>query len=108
MRQAMRCRRAKATSKHISISAWDNEWETVRRRVDRRGVSVARYLVGLVGLVERGGPEEIAGPALALDAAEQRERLAAVREIRSLMLEGADAAPLLRDMPERIAVHFAA
>ncbi len=105
MRRARRGRRAKATSKHISISAWDSEWETVRRHADRRGLSIARYLVGLV---ERGGPEEVEGPALALDAAEQKELLAAVREIRSLMLEGADAAPLVRDMQERIAVQFAA
>ena len=105
MRRARRGRRAKATSKHISISAWDSEWETVRRHADRRGLSIARYLVGLA---ERGGPEEVAGPALALNAAEQRELLAAVREIRTLMLEGADAAPLVRDMQERIAVQFAA
>ena len=105
MRRARRGRRAKPSSKHISISAWDSEWETVRRHADRRGLSIARYLVGLV---ERGGPEEVAGPALALNAAEQRELLAAVREIRTLMLEGADAAPLVRDMQERIAVQFAA
>ena len=105
MRRARRGRRTKATSRHISISAWDSEWETVRRNADRRGLSIARYLVGLV---ERGGPEEVSGPVLALDAAEQRELLAAVREIRSLMLEGADAAPLVRDMQERIAVQFAA
>ena len=105
MRQARRGRRAKAASKHISISAWDSEWETVRRHADRRGLSIARYLVGLV---ERGGPEEVAGPVLALDAAEQKELLAAVREIRSLMLEGTDAAPLVRDMQERVAEQFAA
>ncbi len=105
MRRARRGRRTKGTNKHISISAWDSEWETVRRHADRRGLSIARYLVGLV---ERGGPEEIAGPVLALDAAEQKELLAAVREIRSLMLEGADAAPLVRDMQERIAAQFAA
>ncbi len=105
MRRTRRGRRRQATSKHISISAWDSEWETVRRHADRRGLSIARYLVGLV---ERGGPEEVTGPALALDAAEQRELLAAVREIRSLMLEGADAAPLVRDMQERVAVQFAA
>ncbi len=105
MRRARRGRRAKPSSKHISISAWDSEWETVRRHADRRGLSIARYLVGLV---ERGGPEEIAGPALALNATEQRELLAAVREVRSLMLEGADADPLVRDMQERIAVQFAA
>ncbi len=105
MRRARRGRRRKGTSKHISISAWDSEWETVRRNADRRGLSIARYLVGLV---ERGGPEEVAGPVLALDAAEQKELLAAVREVRSLMLEGADAAPLVRDMQERIAAQFAA
>lgn len=105
MRRTRRGRRAKPSSKHISISATDEEWGTVRRHADRRGLSIARYLVGLV---ERGGPEEIAGPALALNAAEQRELLEAVREIRSLMLEGADAAPLVRDMQERIAVQFAA
>ena len=105
VRRARRGRRAKPSSRHISISATDGEWGTVRRHADRRGLSIARYLVGLV---ERGGPEEIAGPALALDAAEQRELLEAVRGIRSLMLEGADAAPLVRDMQERIAVQFAA
>ena len=105
MRRARRVRRAKPSSRHISISATDDEWGKVRRHADRRGLSIARYLVGLV---ERGGPEEIAGPELALNAAEQRELLEAVREIRSLMLEGADAAPLVRDMQERIAVQFAA
>ena len=105
MRRARRGRRAKPSSRHISISATDGEWGTVRRHADRRGLSIARYLVGLV---EHGGPEEIAGPELALNAAEQRELLEAVRGIRSLMLEGADAAPLVRDMQERIAVQFAA
>ena len=90
MRRARRGRRAKTSSRHLSISATDDEWGTVRRHADRRGLSIARYLVGLV---ERGGPAEIAGPALALDAAEQRELLEAVREIRSLMLEGSDAGP---------------
>ena len=105
MRRARRSRRTKPSSRHISISATDAEWETVRRHADRRGLSIARYLVGLA---ERGGPEEIAGTALALDAAEQRELLEAVREIRSLMLEGADAAPLVIDMQERVAVQFSA
>ena len=105
MRRARRGRKAKPTGKHLSISATDEEWETVRRNAERRGLSIARYLVSLV---EHGGPEEIAGPTLALDAGEQRELLEAVRVIRSLMLEGADAAPLVRDMQERIAVQFAA
>ena len=105
MRRVQRGRRAKPSSRHISISATDAEWETVRRHADRRGLSIARYLVGLA---ERGGPEEIAGAALALDATEQRELLEAVREVRSLMLEGADAGPLVIDMQERIAVQFSA
>ena len=105
MRRTRRGRKAKAPGKHLSISATDAEWGTVRRNAERRGLSIARYLVGLV---ERGGPEEIAGPALALDAGEQRELLEAVRETRALMLEGVDAAPLVRDMQERIAVQFAA
>ena len=105
MRRARRGRKAKPPGKHLSISATDGEWETVRRNAERRGLSIARYLVGLV---ERGSPEEIAGPALALDAREQRELLEVVREIRSLLLEGADAAPLVRDMQERIAVRIAA
>lgn len=87
---------------HISISATDAEWEGVRRDAARRGISIARYLVELA---ERDGEEE---PSMALAAAEQRELLEAVREIRSLLLEGADAAPLVRDMQERVAVGFRA
>ncbi len=102
MRRARRRRRA---SKHLSISATDADWETVRRNADRRGLSIARYLVGLV---ERDGQEEAAGPALALAVEEQRELLEAVREVRALMLEGEEAVPLVRDMQERIAVRFAA
>ena len=100
-----RARRGRKGSKHISISATDAQWETVRRNADRRGLSIARYLVGLV---ERDGREEDASPALALAAEEQRELLEAVREVRALMLEGEEAVPLVRDMQERIAVRFAA
>ena len=100
-----RARRGRKASKHLSISAGDAEWETVRRNADRRGLSIARYLVELV---ERDGPAEDAGPALALAAEEQRELLEAVREVRALMLEGEEAVPLVRDMQERIAVRFAA
>ncbi len=100
-----RARRGRKASKHISISATDADWATVRRNADRRGLSIARYLVELV---ERDGSEEDAGPAVALAAEEQRELLEAVREIRTLMLEGEDAGPLVRDMQERITVMFAA
>ena len=42
-----RARRGRKTSKHISISATDADWEIVRRNADRRGLSIARYLVEL-------------------------------------------------------------
>ena len=110
MRRVRRRRKARRPSKHISISATDAEWEVVRSNAERRGLSIARYLLGLV---ERDASEEDAGlrhehPALALAKEEQREQLEAVREVRALMLEGEDAAPLVRDMQERIAVMFAA
>ena len=100
-----RARRRRKVGKHISISATDADWETVRRNAKRRGLSIARYLVELV---ERDASEEDAGPALALAAEEQREQLEAVREVRTLMVEGEDAGALVRDMQERITVMFAA
>ena len=80
MRRARR-RVAAAGSRHISLSATDAEWEVVRRNADRRGLSIARYLVGLV---ERDGSEGRVD--LALVRGEQRELLEAVREIRALLL----------------------
>ena len=101
--------RRRNASRHLSISATEAEWTTVRRHAERRGLTIARYLVGLV---ERDGSEEgaggQAGPTVALDRDEQRELLEAVRQVRALMLEGENAAPLVRDMQERIAVRFAA
>ena len=110
MRRVRRRRKARRPSKHISISATDAEWEIVRQNAERRGLSIARYLLGLV---ERDAAEVDTGlrhehPALALAKEEQREQLEAVREVRALMLEGEDAGPLVRDMQERIAVMFAA
>ena len=96
-------RRGKPEANHLSISATDTEWEEVRRKADLRGLPMARYLVGLA---ERDGGE--GEPAMALAEDEQRELLEAVREVRSLLLEGEDAAPLVRDMQERVAVQFAA
>ena len=99
-----RKRRRRKVGKHISLSATDADWETVRSNAKRRGLSIARYLVELV---ERDASEEDAGlrhecPELALAKEEQRELLEAVREVRALMLEGEDAGPLVRDMQERI------
>ena len=80
MRRARR-RVAAAGSRHISLSATDAGWGVVRRNADRRGLSIARYLVGLV---ERDGSEGRVD--LALVRGEQRELLEAVREIRALLL----------------------
>ena len=80
-------------SRHISISATDAEWETVRRHARRRGLSMSRYLAGLA---ERGGAEEIAGPAVALTRAEQRELLTALRALRA----AAEAGPSVERPPE--------
>ena len=115
MKRVRRRRKARRPSRHISISATDADWEVVRSNADRRGLSIARYLLELV---ERDASEEDARlqhkyPALALAKEEQREQLEALREVRALMLEGEDAGlrhecPLVRDMQERIAVMFAA
>ena len=78
-----RGRRRRKVGKHISLSATDADWETVRSNANRRGLSIARYLVELV---ERDASEEDAGlrhecPELTLAAEEQRELLEAVREV---------------------------
>ena len=101
MRRARRGRGVDAV--RLSISATDGEWEGMRRDGARRGLSISRYLVELA---ERDGEGDEA--SMALSASEQRELLEAVREIRSLMLEGAETAPLVRDMQERVAVRFRA
>ncbi|MXW87344.1 MAG: hypothetical protein F4Z55_16190 [Boseongicola sp. SB0667_bin_21] len=91
--------------RHLSISATDAEWDTVRDHAARRGQTVARYVVGLV---ERDGRErDGSAPVLALAPAEQREMLEAVREIRTLVAGGRDAASLVADMQTRIAAMFA-
>ena len=54
-----RKRRRRKVGKHISLSATDADWETVRSNANRRGLSIARYLVELV---ERDASEEDAGP----------------------------------------------
>ena len=53
-----RKRRRRKVGKHISLSATDADWETVRSNANRRGLSIARYLVELV---EREASEEDAG-----------------------------------------------
>ena len=104
MRRAGRGRAGEAAgARHLALTATDGEWETVRRNARRRGLPIARYLVGLA-LRDGGAPD--AGPELALPPAAQRELLEGVREVRALMLEGGETASLVRDMRERIAVQF--
>ena len=81
VRGRLRRARGSGSSRHLSLSATDAEWDVVRRNAQARGLSIARYLVGLV---ERGGAEE--GAYVALSRDEQRELLRSVREIRALML----------------------
>ncbi len=82
MRLSRRRRREmKPDSRHLSLSATDAEWDAVREKAKRRGLSIARYLVGLA---ERDGEDE-PGPWMVLTADEQREMLAALRAIRAAM-----------------------
>ena len=98
-----RRRRKKPPSKHLTISATDDEWEMVKLRAPRRGLSLARYLVGLA---TRDGAQENEGPPLALSSVQQRELLECHREILAL-LKGDDGTPeLIADIQARIAVMF--
>ena len=98
-----RRRRKKPPSKHLTLSATDDEWDMVKSRAPRRGLSLARYLVGLA---TRDGAQENEGPPLALAAVQQRELLEYHREILAL-LKGDDGTPsLIADIQARIAVMF--
>ncbi len=98
-----RRRRKKPPSKHLTLSATDDEWDMVKSRAPRRGLSLARYLVGLAN---RDGAQENDGPPLALSSVQQRELLGCHREILSL-LKGDDGTPsLIADIQARIAVMF--
>ena len=90
MRLSRRRRREeKPASRHMSLSATDAEWDAVRARAEGRGLSIARYLVGLA---ERDGAAE-PGPWMTLSAEEQRELLAAMREVRAMAVEEVSPAP---------------
>ena len=80
----------KPEGRHLSLSATDAEWEAVRARAEARGLTIARYLIGLA---ERDGAAE-PGPWMALSADEQRELLAAMRELRAMKVEPAPPVPV--------------
>ena len=98
-----RSRRKKPPSKHLTVSATDDEWEMVGSHAARRKLSRARYLVGLAS---RDGAEANEGPPLALDTVQQRELLAHHREILSLLEGDGDAPSLIADIQARIEVMF--
>ena len=83
MRPPRRVRRRKGGN-HLSISARNAEWEAVRASADRAGLPIARYVKRLVDR-DLGGDWGFT----ALAPEEQRELLAAMREIRALLREGA-------------------
>ena len=85
MRRPRRIRKRRG-SDHLSISARNVEWETVRAKAKRAGRSIARYVKSLV---ERDLGGDKGFTVLAAD--EQRELLEGVREIRALLREDADA-----------------
>ena len=98
-----RRRRKKLPSKHLTLSATDDEWDMVKSRAPRRGLSMARYLVGLAA---RDGAQENEGPPLALAAVQQRELLECHREILALLKGDAGTPSLIADIQARIAVMF--
>ena len=89
-----RRRRKKAASTHLSLSTTDADWEMVRAKAARRGLSMARYVVELV----LAGDARDGGPMVALDADEQRELLASVRALVALVRGGVDVPELLDTM----------
>ncbi|MDE0004464.1 MAG: hypothetical protein OXQ29_17390 [Rhodospirillaceae bacterium] len=96
-------RKKQPTSKHLTVTATDDEWEMVGAGAARRGLSRARYLVGLA---KRDGAETNEDPSLALNAVQQRELLACHREILSLLESDGDTASLIADIQARIAAMF--
>ena len=94
-------RRLSAERARLSISATTEEWATVQARARARGLSVSRYLVGLV--LPDGGAAGLHGdPLPALSGAEQRELLEAARHMRSLLSGEQDSRAALPGMRERI------
>ena len=91
-------RRLSAERARLSISATTEEWATVQARARARGLSVSRYLVGLV--LPDGGAAGLHGdPLPALSGAEQRELLEVARHMRSLLSgaeDGGAASPGMR------------
>ena len=93
MRRPRRIRKRRG-SDHLSISARNAEWETVRAKAERAGRSIARYVKSLVER-DLGGDKGFT----VLAPEEQRELLEGVREIRALLRE--EAGPRRRTAASR-------
>lgn len=85
----------------LSISASEEEWEAVRARAGRRGLSISRYLVG-AALAELSAAT--ARPAL--DAGDERRLLEALRSLQPLLSETDE--PDTPEMPDRLTALLAA
>ncbi len=93
-------KRRGALPKVRSLSCTDAEWERIRARAARRGLSISRYLVerGLAADPAAGAKAAAPPPGLALTAAEQWElydRVALLAE-RMAGAGGADGGSLAR------------
>ncbi len=99
-----RDRRKKPRSLHLSITATDEEWETVRNNAARRRLSMARYVVGLA-LGEDSAAADSTEQAVALDPAEQREGLELLRKI-GRHVGDEESRPLIYDLQARVAMIF--
>ncbi len=80
----------------LSVSATDGEWAAVHERARQGGLSISRYLVGLV-LPDAA----ITAPLPALSGVEQRGVLEAVRHMRSLLSEAEAPGTGSTGMPDR-------
>ena len=83
----------------LSVSATDEEWAAVHEQARQGGLSISRYLVGLV-LPDAGLN---AAPLPALSGVEQREVLEAVRRMGSLLSETGAPGAGSTGTPDRVA-----
>ena len=95
--------RSRPPAKHLTISATDGEWETIRYFAELKGLSIARYLVGLA---RRNAAGHNDGPPLVLDDDEQVEILERLRQAAAHFDADGGAKTLIADMQVRIATMF--
>ncbi len=91
--------RLPAERTRLSVSATEEEWAAVRERARRHGLSVSRYLVGLV-LPDGSAPGLRGNPLPTLGGMEQRELLEAARHMRLLLSNAEDDGAALSGMRE--------